>query len=94
MSSRVVDVWALVESIVLTSQERVVLSAMLEFASFVRPSTRFGGVHIDQRYSAQNPATGVSNCPSTARRASRSSVGSRWRYRWTYQKPILPALLY
>ena len=77
MSSRVVDVWALVESIVLSSQERVVLGAMLGFVSFVRPSTRYGGVHIDQRYSVQNPATGTSNCPSTARRANRSSVGSR-----------------
>jgi len=42
-------VWALVELTVLASQERAALSAMLEFVSFVRPSTRYGGVHIDRR---------------------------------------------
>jgi hypothetical protein len=49
-SSRVVGVWALVEWIVLAPQERVVLSAKLEFVSFVRPFTRYGGVHTDRRY--------------------------------------------
>ena len=44
------DVWALVDSIVLAFQERVVLSAMPECVSFVRPFTRFSGVHIDRRY--------------------------------------------
>ena len=49
MSSHVVDVWALVELTVLASQERAALSAMLEFVSFVHPSSCYGGVHIDQR---------------------------------------------
>ena len=60
LSSCVVDALALAESIVLTSQERVMLSEMLELVSLVRPSTLYDGVHIDRRYLVQGR---LSNCP-------------------------------
>lgn len=68
------DAWALAESIVLASQERVVLSARLEPVSSVRLSIRYGGVRIDQRYFVQNPATKAFDRPVTGSRASRPYV--------------------
>ena len=65
MSSCVADALALAESIVSTSQGRVVSSRMLEFVSLVRPFTLNGGVHLDRRYLyfVQNPAPGLSTDP-------------------------------
>ena len=74
------DALALVGSIVLVFQERVVLSAMLEFVSFVRPSTLYRGMHINRAILVQNPVTVASKCPLTARHANQSRVIGSRRY--------------